>query len=276
MVQKRVLGNTGIEVTILGLGGEGILRTHGHDQQAYALINRAIDLGITYCESARAYAGSESYYGLALKERRNDVFLTSKSHARTRVGALQHLQETLANKNTDHLDLWQVHDVRTEDDINQIFGPGGAIEAFVEAKEKGLTTFIGVTGHHDPAMLGRCFEMFDFDTVLLPVNPGEPTYSSFIDRVIPDARARGMGIVGMKAYFRGFAAKLPWYDSMEPFLHFALSRDITTAVVGCDSVAQLEENVRFAESYSLMSEADQRDLIRRVQPYARSLMYYKP
>ena len=164
----------------------------------------------------------------------------------------------------------------TEDDINQIFGPGGAIEAFVEAKEKGLTTFIGVTGHHDPAMLGRCFEMFDFDTVLLPVNPGEPTYSSFIDRVIPDARARGMGIVGMKAYFRGFAAKLPWYDSMEPFLHFALSRDITTAVVGCDSVAQLEENVRFAESYSLMSEADQRDLIRRVQPYARSLMYYKP
>lgn len=241
MVQKRVLGNTGIEVTILGLGGEGILRTHGHDQQAYALINRAIDLGITYCESARAYAGSESYYGLALKERRNDVFLTSKSHARTRVGALQHLQETLANMNTDHLDLWQVHDVRTEDDINQIFGPGGAIEAFVEAKEKGLTTFIGVTGHHDPAMLGRCFEMFDFDTVLLPVNPGEPTYSSFIDRVIPDARARGMGIVGMKAYFRGFAAKLPWYDSMEPFLHFALSRDITTAVVGCDSVAQLKE-----------------------------------
>ena len=111
MVQKRVLGNTGIEVTILGLGGEGILRTHGHDQQAYALINRAIDLGITYCESARAYAGSESYYGLALKERRNDVFLTSKSHARTRVGALQHLQETLANMNTDHLDLWQVHDV---------------------------------------------------------------------------------------------------------------------------------------------------------------------
>ena len=129
---KRRLGKTGIDVTIMGLGGEGVLRTFGHDKEAYALINRAIDLGISYFESARAYSGSESYYGSALAERRNDIFLTSKSHARDREGALTHLHETLTNMKTDHLDLWQVHDVRTSEDIETIFGSGGAIEAFVE------------------------------------------------------------------------------------------------------------------------------------------------
>ena len=110
----RMLGGTGRKVTVLGLGGEGVLRTFGRDREAHALINRALDLGITYCESARAYAGSESYYGGALRERRSEVFLTSKSHARDRRGALRHLHETLTNMKTDHLDLWQVHDVREE------------------------------------------------------------------------------------------------------------------------------------------------------------------
>ena len=96
-IPKRILGKTGAEVTILGLGGEGVLRTFGHEQEAYGLINRAIDLGINYFESARAYSGSESYYGLALKERRGDIFLTSKSHARDKQGAFAHLHETLTN-----------------------------------------------------------------------------------------------------------------------------------------------------------------------------------
>ena len=178
-IPKRKLGKTGAEITILGLGGEGILRTNGHDKEAYDLINAAIDLGINYLESARAYSGSESYYGLALKERRKDIFLTSKSHARDKTGALGHLRETLNNMNTDYLDLWQVHDVRTEEDIAEIFGPGGAIEAFVEAKERGWTRFVGVTGHQDPFILRRCIETYDFDTVLLPVNPAEPAHNSF-------------------------------------------------------------------------------------------------
>ncbi|MFO0753753.1 MAG: aldo/keto reductase [Thermodesulfovibrionales bacterium] len=89
-IGKRKLGRTGEQVTILGLGGEGVLRSFGYEREAYALINRALDLGITYCESARAYSGSESYYGKALKERRSEVFLTSKSHARDRKGALLH------------------------------------------------------------------------------------------------------------------------------------------------------------------------------------------
>lgn len=275
-IPKRTLGKTGVEVTILGLGGEGILRTHGHEREAYELINRAIDLGINYCESARAYDGSESYYGLALRERRSEIFLTSKSHARSRKGALAHLHETLGNMGTDHLDLWQVHDVRSIDDLAEIFAPGGAIEAFAEAKDKGLARFIGVTGHHDPAIMRACIERFPFDTALFPVNPGEPSHASFISGALPLARLRGMGIIGMKVYFRGLAARIPGYDGMEPFLRFALSQPVSTVVIGCDDTEQMEENVRFVSSFQPMSEDEQAELVRRVAPFARQLMYYKP
>lgn len=222
-IPKRKLGKTEAEVTILGLGGEGILRTYGREKEAYGLINRAIDLGINYFESARAYSGSEAYYGLALKERRNDIFLTSKSHARDKTGALGHLKQTLINMNTDHLDLWQVHDVRTREDIAQIFGPGGAIEAFAEAKEKGRTRFVGVTGHHDPLILRSCIDRFDFDTVLLPVNAAEPAFDNFMDLVLPLAGEKGMGIIGMKVYLGdllpGFPDLKAWRPTSDlPFL----------------------------------------------------------
>ena len=275
-IPKRKLGQTGEEVTILGLGGEGILRTFGYDKEAYQLINRAIDLGINYFESARAYSGSESYYGLSLKERRKDIFLTSKSHARDKKGALDHLHETLKNMNIDHLDLWQVHDVRTDDDVEAIFGSGGAIEAFVEARDKGFVRFIGVTGHHDPLIIKRCMEIYDFDTVLIPVNPAEPSYESFLDEVIPLAHEKEMGIIGMKVYFRGFAAKIPGFVNMEPYFRFALSQPITTAVIGCDDMDQLEENVNFAASFKPMSEKQIQDLLDDISPHARQLMYYKP
>jgi aryl-alcohol dehydrogenase-like predicted oxidoreductase len=275
-IPKRTLGRTGFKATILGLGGEGILRTYGYEEQAYKVINRALDLGINYFESARASSGSESYYGLALKERRKEIFLTSKSHARDREGAWAHLQEILRNMKTDHLDLWQVHDVRTHEEVEEIFGPQGAIQAFVEAKEKGLTRFIGVTGHHDPLITRHCMETFDFDTVLIPVNPAEPVYRSYIDQVIPIARQKGMGIVAMKIYFRGFAAKLPWVSNMEPFFRFALSQPVSLAVIGCDDTKQLEQNVAYASSFRPMPEDEKQDLIDDVYPYGRKLMYYKP
>lgn len=263
-------------MTIMGLGGEGVLRTFGYEQAAYQLINRAIDLGINYFESARAYSGSESYYGLALKERRNNIFLTSKSHSRDKLGALAHLHETLTNMKTDHLDLWQVHDVRTDEDVEEIFGPRGALEAFREARDKGLVRFIGVTGHHDPLITKHCIEMFDFDTVLIPVNPAEPFFKSYIDTVIPPASQKGMGIIAMKVYFRGFASRIPGFSGMEPFFRFALSQPVTTAVIGCDDLQQLEENVRFASSFTPMPEKEQHELLEFVAPYARKLMYYKP
>jgi aryl-alcohol dehydrogenase-like predicted oxidoreductase len=274
-ILKRRLGKTGIDVTILGLGGEGILRTYGYEKEAYGLINRAIDLGINYFESARAYSGSETYYGKALKERRKEIFLVSKSHARDKNDALAHLEETLRNMKTDYLDSWQIHDIRTVEDVEEIFSLEGALAAFIEAKDKGLVRFIGVTGHHDPSIIRQCIENFDFDSVLIPVNPAEPSYKSFLKEVIPFANKKDMGIIGMKVYFRGIAEKLPWFVTMEPFYRFALSQSITTAVIGCDDIYQLEENVYFATSFSPLKDEEIKELIDAVSPYARRLMYYK-
>jgi predicted aldo/keto reductase-like oxidoreductase len=275
-IKKRRLGKTGADVTILGLGGEGILRTYGYEKEAYGLINKAIDIGINYFESARAYSGSESYYGLALKERRKDIFLTSKSHARDKKGASEHLQDTLRNMKTDYLDLWQIHDVRTDEEVKEIFGRHGALEAFVEAKGNGLVRFIGITGHHDPLIITRCIERYDFDTVLLPVNPAEPAYKSFLQETVPIATQKGMGIIGMKVYFRGFAKQLPGFVTMEPFFRFALSQPITTAVIGCDNTDQLEENVSFAASFTPMTDKEEKEIIHLASPFAKRLMYYKP
>ena len=274
-MEKRRLGKTGFDTTIMGLGGEGILRSSGLDKQAYKLINKALDLGINYCESARAYEGSEEYYGKALRERRKDIFLAGKSHARTKEGALDHLHETLRNMKTDHLDLWQIHDVRNDKEIEEIFSPGGAIDAFIEAREKGLTRFIGITGHQDPLVIRQCLLRFDFDTVLMPVNPAEPSYKSFLEEVMPLAIEKGMGVMGMKLYLHGFVSKFSFYTSMESFFRYALSQSIATAVIGCDNLEQLEENVYFVRSFKPMDWEEQDGFVEAIAPFARELMYYK-
>jgi len=276
MIPKRRLGKTGVDVTILGLGGEGILRTYGHDADAYELINRAIDLGINYFDSAKAYAGCESYHGKALGERRKEIFLTGKSHARHRKGALDHLYDTLKTMKTDHLDLWQMHDMRTEEDISEVTAPGGALEAFRAAKEKGLVRFIGVTGHEDPGIMRRCLDIADFDTVLIPVNPAEPHYRNFIEELVPFALGKDMGIIAMKVYFRGMAARIPASVGMESFYRFSLSLPVTLGIIGCDNISQLEKNVEFARSFSPMDEDERNFLVELIAPYSRRLMYYKP
>lgn len=274
-MEKRRLGRTGFDTTIMGLGGEGALRSSGLDKQVYKLINKALDLGINYFESARAYEDSEKYYGKALKGRRKDVFLAGKSDARTKEGALDHLHETLRNMKTDHLDLWQIHDVRTDDDVEKIFARGGAIDAFIEAKEKGMTRFIGITGHQDPLIIRQCLLRFDFDTVLMPVNPAEPSYKSFLEEVMPLAVKQDMGVIGMKIYIHGFTSKLSFYTSMESFFRYALSQPLATVVIGCDSIEQLEENVYFARSFKPMDWEEQDGFVEAIAPFARELMYYK-
>jgi aryl-alcohol dehydrogenase-like predicted oxidoreductase len=274
-IPKRPLGKTGREVTILGLGGEGVLRTFEQEEEAVALIERALQLGVTYFESARAYSGSESYYGSALRERRAEIFLASKSHERTAEGAQKHLETTLKNMKTPFLDLWMVHDVRTPKDLDLIFGPKGAIKAFEGARKNGLVRSIGITGHRNPLIISRALDLFPFDTVLIPVNPAEPHYFSFLETAVPKALQKGIGILGMKTLSRGVSLKIFGDESARDFLRFALSQPISTAVVGCDSIEQLEKNVQTAKTFQSMDERDRQLLIARVKPYARELMYYK-
>ncbi|MDI6763345.1 MAG: aldo/keto reductase [Thermodesulfobacteriota bacterium] len=275
ILPKRPLGKTGEEVSILGLGGEGILRTHDEEEKAVPLIRRAFDLGITYFESARAYASSESYYGMALQERRRDIFLASKSHERSGDGALKHLEVTLKNMKTDFLDLWMIHDVRSPKDVEQIFAPRGAIKAFEAAKRNKLVRFIGISGHRNPTLLSRAIDLFPFDVVLLPVNPAEPHYWSFLEAVLPKVVDKGIGILGVKTLSRGVCARIFGDESIETFLRFALTQSISAAVVGCETIDQLEMNVRIARSFQPMDQQEQNVLISRVKSYSRELMYYK-
>jgi aryl-alcohol dehydrogenase-like predicted oxidoreductase len=273
-IPKRTLGKTGVEVTCLGLGGEGVLRTFGREREARDVIARALELGVNYFESARAYSGSEGYYGQVLGERRREIFLASKSHDRTAEGARRHLETTLANLQTDWLDLWQVHDVRSEEDLAEIFGRGGAIEAFDRAKKEGKVRFVGVTGHQDPAILLKAFDLYDFDTVLMPVNPAEAAWLSFPALVLPEARRRGMGVVGMKVLCRGLGLRVPGCGEATPWLRYALGHDVSTVVIGCDDPAQVERNVA-AAGRAPLAAAECEALEATVAPWALELMYYK-
>ena len=272
---KRPLGNTGEQVSILGLGGEGVLRSFDREKEAVSLIQRAIDLGITYFESARAYAGSESYYGKALEERRKEIFLASKSHERTAEGALKHLEVTLKNMNTNFLDLWVVHDIRSVNDLDLIFGPKGAVKAFETAKRNKLVKWIGVSAHRNSAILSRALDLFPFDTVLLPVNPAECHFRPFLDDILPKAEKKGMGVLGMKVFSRGACVKIYGIELIEKCLRFALAQPISTAVVGCDTIEQLEMNVRIARAFQPLTKTEQENLIDRVKYYARELTYYR-
>jgi len=274
MVPTRKLGRTGIDVTCLGLGGEGVLRSFGRDREARAVITRALEGGITYLESARAYSGSEGYYGQSLGPWRERIFFASKAHDRTAEGAEEMLHATLRNLRTDWLDLWQVHDVRSEEDLARIFAPGGAIEAFDRAKRAGKVRFVGITGHQDPRILLQAFNLYDFDTVLLPVNPAEPAWLSFPLTVLPEARRRGMGVIAMKVLCHGFGLEVPDCGDPDLWLRYALGHEISTMVIGCDDPGQVTRNLSAVRQAPL--DAAQREALEaRVAPFARRLMYYK-
>lgn len=269
-----MLGSTGVSVTRLGLGGEGVLRTFGYETEAQAVIDAAFAGGIRYFESARAYSGSEAYLGRGLKGRRQEVFLTSKSHGRSRKEAENHLAVTLRHLDTDYLDLWQVHDVRTDQDLAALTAAGGALEAFRWAKERGYARFIGVTGHHDPGILRQALDLFPFDTVLLPVNPAEPADRSFLP-LAREARARGLGVIGMKVLARGLVEQLG-VAPIRDFVRYALSQQVDVVVIGADDVSQVEEILAAARNFTPMPPEEQRRLEEKVRPFARGLMYYKP
>lgn len=266
------LGRTGVQVSRFGLGGEGVLRTWGRETEAGALVRRALDLGVTYFESARAYSGSESYLGAALGADRPRVFLTSKSAERTRAGALRDLDTTLKNFRSDYVDLWQVHDLRQEQEWERIAGPGGALEAFEAARKAGKARFIGITGHHDPYLLARALREYPFDTVLMPVNVAEAHLPGFLDQTLPVAREAGLGVIGMKVLGGGMLARagLP----PELLLRWALSTPVSVVTVGCGSVAELEANARAAREAPLSAE-EAAPLLESIRPHAARAAYYR-
>ena len=274
-LEQRSLGSTGRSVSLVGLGGNRLLTKEGERDESRRLVERALDLGVSFFDTARLYRNSEVYLGEALRGRRHEVFLASKAHARDRKGASAQLAETLRRLRTDYLDLWQLHDLRTDEDVHRIFGPGGAIEAFVEARSRGWVRYLGVTGHRNPAVIRQCLECFDFDTVMIPVNAAERHHGSFLDSVLPLAKRAGVGVIAMYAFCGGGVAHLSWVETVEPFLRFSLTQPVSTVLVGCDSVQQLDENVGYASRFTPMTPSEADALVVRTAPHATRLMYYK-
>lgn len=276
-LDTRRFGKTGREVTRVGLGGEGVLRTFGRHAEAAAVITEALGQGITYFDSAKAYAGSEDYYGEVWRDRpdlREPVFLASKSASRLHADAEMDLQATLQRMGVETLDLWQIHDIRTFTDIRDIEAPDGALEAFIEARESGVVRHIGVTGHHDPDVLSHAVETWPVDAVMMPVNPVEEALGGFMDTTLAAAREQGVAVIGMKVlggsnYLVPGAGVTP-----EVLVRYALAREVSVAIVGCSTPAEVQALAAAGRSGPL-PEDEAAALVEAFRPHARELAYYR-
>lgn len=272
-IPSRVLGKTGQSVTLIGLGGEGVLRSHGRLTDAGRVIERALDQGVTYCDTAPAYASSMDYYGAALGERRRQIFLASKTHDRSRDGSLRLLDDSLRRLRTDHLDLWQLHDLRTHDDLRRIFDKGGALEAQLQARDEGRIRFLGLTGHHDPAILQEAMRRFAFDTVLVALNAADSHRLPFIPTVLAEAHRQNMGVIAMKTLAAGRVLDVM---SAAEALGYAWSLPgVSLAIVGCSSPAEVDENAQAARQFQSLAEPRLRELEQRTARRERAFAYFK-
>ncbi|MDQ1262082.1 MAG: hypothetical protein QG575_1263 [Euryarchaeota archaeon] len=277
-ITTRLFGKSGPPVTQVGLGGEGVLRTHGREQDAKAVIEQAVAQGITYFDSAQAYAGSQGYYGNFWRghtELRSGIFQTSKSAARNYQGARADLAQSLQTMGLDRLDLWQIHDLRTRQDIEEIEELGGALRAFVEARDAGLVRFLGVTGHHAPKILEHAVKNWPVDAVLMPINPAEAVLGGFLDRVMAAAKDRGLAVIGMKVLGGSHYISPPDGVTAELLLRFALSREISTAIVGCKSVGEVQALARAGREFEPLAAEEEKRLLELFRPRARRMAYYR-
>jgi len=266
---ERPLGKTGHRVRLFSLGGQAALETAGMHDESIAIINRAIDLGVNYVDTAAAYGRdrnltprwesngiSQTNVGEVMKTRRKEVFLASKTDDRTRDGSLKLLEQSLKLLNTDHLDLWQLHNVQREDQLDEIFGKDGAIEAMQKARSEKMVRFLGITGHFDPAVLMKGIERFPFDTILMGINPADKHHLPFAPTVLALASKKGMGIIGMKIPARDRIFKPDGITSIKGPMTYVLSLPVSTVIIGCKTVKQLEENVEIARNFAPMPAAE--------------------
>jgi aryl-alcohol dehydrogenase-like predicted oxidoreductase len=277
-ITTRLFGKSGPLVTQVGLGGEGVLRTHGREQEAKAVIEQAAAKGITYFDSAQAYAGSQGYYGNFWRSHaqlRPGIFQTSKSAARDYQGAKADLAESLETMGLDRLDLWQIHDLRTGQDIEEMEGPLGALRAFVEARDAGLVRYLGVTGHHAPRILEHAVKNWPVDSVLMPVNPAEAVLGGFLDRVMAAALDRGLAVIGMKVLGGSHYISPEDGVTAELLLRFALSQEVSTIVVGCKNGREVEALAQVGMQFQPLAAEEEKKLLELFRPQARRMAYYR-
>jgi predicted aldo/keto reductase-like oxidoreductase len=225
-----------MEISIVGFGGiplQGL-----PDRDAELVLIRALDRGVNFFDSARAYTDSEEKMGRALHAHRDRIHLASKALSRNARGMRGELEASLRNLRTDMIDLYQVHSVGSLEELERILAPGGAYEALERARDEGKVRWIGVTGHSRPVLF-KAVETGLFDTVQLPFNPIENEWE---EDVLPAARKAGLGTIGMKPVAGGAIR------NVGASIRFTLTRGIDVSIPGMDSVEQVDENTLIGES----------------------------
>jgi aryl-alcohol dehydrogenase-like predicted oxidoreductase len=276
-VPQRQLGKTGVQVSALGVGGYHLGSTKDQ-QEANELIARALDGGINFFDNCWDYHEglSEERLGVALKGKRDQAFVMTKvcTHGRGKDVAMQQLEESLRRLQTDHLDLWQIHEVIYYNDPDLIFAPGGAAEALLAAKQQGKVRFVGFTGHKDPAIhLRMLTQDFPFDAVQMPLNCLDATFRSFETQVMPEANRRGIAVLGMKSM--GGSGEIISHGAATPSdaLRYAMSLPVATTISGMDSLGVLEQNLAIAKGFQPMKPEEMQALRERVRVFAADGRY---
>jgi uncharacterized protein len=263
-VPKKTLGRTGVQVSAMGLGGYH-LGSAETDQAAMEIVAKAFDHGVRFFDNAWEYHDglSEERLGKALRGKRDQAFVMTKvcTHGRDKKVAMRMLEESLRRLQTDHLDLWQIHEVVYDNDPNLIFAPNGAAEALVDAKQQGKVRFVGFTGHKDPDIhLKMLSHDFPFDTVQMPLNCCDATFRSFETHVLPEATRRGIAALGMKSL--GGSGELVRHGAVTPEqgLRYAMSLPVATTISGVDTMRVLDQNLNVAVNFQPLAEAEMQTL----------------
>ena len=269
-VPTRPFGRTGVRVSIIGLGGWHIGELA--DDESIRLMHAAIDEGITFFDNAWEYhdGRSEELMGRALAQdgKREKVFLMTKNCERDYAGSMRNLEDSLRRLQTDHVDLWQFHEMVYANDPDWIFEKGG-IKAALEAQRQGKVRFIGFTGHKDPRIhLKALTKPHDWDAAQMPVNCMDPHYHSFLAEVVPVCLDKSVAVIGMKGLGGGSPeGRFLSHTGLtaEECYRFCLSQPVAVQVMGIRSEAQLQTDVALARAFQPMSQAEAAALLERLK-----------
>jgi aryl-alcohol dehydrogenase-like predicted oxidoreductase len=273
-MQYRDLGRTGEKVSVIGLGGYHLGKQED-PAESVRLTRHAIDHGVTFMDNCWDYNGgiSEVRMGQALRDGyRSKVFLMTKMDGRTREAYNLQLEQSLGRLQSDVIDLVQFHEVIRLEDPDRIFAQGGALEAAIAAREAGKIRYIGFTGHKDPAVHLRMFEMaekhnFHFDTVQMPINVMDAHFRSFSKEIMPVAIQQGTAVLAMKTFGDHFILDSKTVEPIEA-LHYSLTQPVSVVITGIDSMQVLEQALTAVKTFRPMTQEQITALLDRTRDAA--------
>lgn len=272
VLPSRTLGRTGAKVSILAFGCGSRFLMYKEEDSATAILNHAIDLGITYLDTAYAYGDgeSETRVGRVMASRRKEVWLATKIPDRTRDEFLRRLEASLKRLQTDHVDLVHIHSLGHPDDLAKIEAPDGALKGLMEAREQKMARFVGMTSHTDGAVMAQAIERHDLDCVQMALNASRN--GRFEELALPKANAKNLGVIAMKVTGQEFlvgdgAGKA----DMNSLLRYSMSLPVTTAVVGMPRPEMLAHNVEIARGFSPLKDDEKQRLREQLNPSREGL-----